>query len=81
MTTHHSTTARSFVGIFSSIARTATQYLEHRAQKARLANDMKQVLVMDSHLLNDIGLPGFNRLAPSQQESLLLDTIWHASRT
>lgn len=57
------------------MARAATQYLEHRAEKARLASDMKLLLAMDSHMLNDIGLPGFNRLAPAQQQSLLRDTI------
>ena len=81
MTTHHSTTATSFNRIFSSLARATTLYLEYRAQKARMANDMKLLLAMDSHLLNDIGLKGFNRLAPAQQESLLLGTIWHVSKT
>ena len=78
MTTHHSTNATSFDGIFSSLARAATQYLEHRTQKARLASDMKLLLAMDSHMLNDIGLPGFNRLAPAQQESVLLDATEYA---
>jgi hypothetical protein len=32
-------------------------------------------------MLNDIGLKGFNRLAPDQQESVLLDAIKHASIT
>jgi hypothetical protein len=84
MTTHHSTHAaitKPLSGLFSNIARAATQYLEHRTQKARLASEMKLLLAMDSHMLNDIGLPGFNRLSPAQQESLLLDTMWHASRT
>jgi hypothetical protein len=78
MTTLHSTNATSFDGIFSGIARAATQYLEHRALKARLASDMKLLLAMDSHMLNDIGMKGFNRLAPDQQESALLDAIKHA---
>lgn len=84
MATHHSTLAaftKPFSAPFSSIARAATQYLEHRAEKARLANDLKLLLALDSHMLDDIGLPGFNRLAPAQQVSLLHDTIWHASRT
>ena len=84
MTTHHSTDAaitKPLSRSFSNIARAATQYLELRTQKARLASDMKLLLAMDSHMLNDIGLPGFNRLTPAQQKSLLLDTIWHASRT
>ena len=63
------------------MAQAATQYLEYRTRKERLANDMKLLLAMDSHMLNDIGLPGFNRLTPAQQKSLLLDTIWQASRT
>jgi hypothetical protein len=84
MTTHHSTLAsitKPLSGSFSNIARAATQYLEHRTQKARLANDMKLLLAMDSHMLNDIGLPDFNRLPPAQQETLLHETIWHASGT
>ena len=84
MTTHHSTVAaitKPLSGSFSNIARAATQYLKHRTQKARLVSDMKLLLAMDSHMLNDIGLPGFNRLTPTQQKSLLLDTIWQASRT
>jgi hypothetical protein len=81
MTTHHSTTARPFSVIFSSVARATAQFFEYRAQKARLASDMKLLLAMDSHMLNDIGLPGFNRLAPAQQESLLRDTIWLVTKS
>ncbi len=29
-------------------------------------------------MLNDIGMKGFNRLAPAQQEIMLLDAIKHA---
>jgi hypothetical protein len=80
MTTHHSTAetfTTSLSGTFANISRATIQYFEHRARKARLANDMKLVLAMDPHMQSDVGLAGFSRLAPTQQESLLLDTIKH----
>jgi hypothetical protein len=77
MTSHHSTITSSLNGIFTNLPRAAIQYFEYRAQKARRANDIKFLKAMDAHMQNDIGLPNFNRLAPAQQESLLLETIKH----
>lgn len=82
MTTHHSTHATFTTPqseTFANISRTVIRYFDWRAQKACLANDMKVLRAMDPHMLNDIGLAGFNRLAPAQQESLFLETIKHAS--
>ena len=78
MTTHHSTITTSLNGILTNLPRAAIRYFAHRAQKARRANDIKFLKAMDAHMLSDIGLPNFNRLAPAQQESLLLDTIKHS---
>ena len=54
------------------------QYFASKAQKASLAKDIKLLSALDPHMLNDIGMKGFNRLTPAQQESVLLDTIKHA---
>jgi hypothetical protein len=40
-----------------------------------MAKQIELLSVLDSHMLSDIGMKGFNGLAPEQQESLLLDTI------
>jgi uncharacterized protein YjiS (DUF1127 family) len=60
---------------FANISRATINYFEKRAQKSRLAHDMKLLQTMDTHMLKDIGLTGFNRLAQAEQESLLLETL------
>ena len=42
-----------------------------------MAKQIKLLSVLDSHMLSDIGMKGFNWLTPDQQESLLLDAIKH----
>ena len=65
-------------GTFSRIFRVLKQYRAVRSQKACVARHVKLLSMLDSHMLNDIGMKGFSRLAPDQQESVLLDTIKHA---
>ena len=60
---------------FSGISRTLSQYWAAKSDKASMARQIKMLSAMDSHMLSDIGMKGFNRLAPDQQESLLLDAI------
>ena len=64
-------------GTFSRISRVLKQYRAVRFQKACVAKHVKLLSVLDSHMLSDIGMKGFNRLAPDQQQNLLLDAIKH----
>ena len=63
---------------FSRISRSLNQYRATKSQKACVAKQIELLSVLDSHMLSDIGMKGFNRLAPEQQESLLLDAIKQA---
>jgi hypothetical protein len=84
MTTLHSPIATFTIpmsGTFNRISRALDQYRAARSQNARVTKHVELLSVLDSHMLNDIGLKGFNRLAPDQQESVLLDAIKHASIT
>ena len=63
---------------FSRISRALSQYRAAKSQKAYVAKQIKLLSVLDSHMLSDIGMKGFHRLAPDQQESLLLDAIKQA---
>ena len=65
-------------GTFSRVSRALNQYRAAKSQKACVAKHVKLLSVLDSHMLNDIGMKDFNRLAPVEQESVLLDTIKHA---
>ena len=65
-------------GTFNRISHALNQYRVVKSQKACVAKHVKLLSVLDSHMLNDIGMKGFNRLAPAQQESVLLDAIKHA---
>ena len=81
MTTIHSpitsfTTPMS--ATFSRIFRALSQYRAAKSQKAYVAKQIELLSVLDSHMLSDIGMKGFNRLATDQQESLLLDAIKQA---
>jgi hypothetical protein len=81
MTTLHSsisTFTSPLSDVFTKINHTMNQYFAAKAQKASLAKDIKLLSALDPHMLNDIGMKGFNRLTPAQQESVLLDTIKHA---
>ena len=62
---------------FNRISRALKQYRAAKSQKAYVAKQIELLSVLDSHMLSDIGMKGFNRLAPDQQESLLLDAIEH----
>lgn len=62
---------------FSRISRALYQYRAAKSQKASVAKQIELLSVLDSHMLSDIGMKGFNRLAPDQQESLLRDAIKH----
>jgi hypothetical protein len=66
---------------FGEVSHAISQYFGARAQKARLAAELKALREMDPHMLNDIGMKGFNRLSPAEQEVLLLDAIKHAARS
>ncbi len=61
--------------IFSRISRALSQYRAAKSQKAYLAKQIELLSELDSHMLSDIGMKGFNRLPTDQQESLLLDAI------
>ena len=63
---------------FSRISRALNQYRAAKSQKAWVAKQIELLSGLDSHMLSDIGMKGFNRLAPEQQENLLLDAIKHA---
>jgi lipopolysaccharide export system protein LptC len=83
MTTHHSTITKfttPLSEIFASISRTTIQHFEAKAQRARLAYDIKTLTAFDPYLLNDIGMQGFKQLSPAQQERAIIDRIKHASR-
>jgi len=62
---------------FNRISRALNQYRAAKSQKAYVAKQIELLSVLDSHMLSDIGMKGFNRLAPDQQEGLLLDAIKH----
>jgi len=74
MTTHHSTIAK-----FTKPLSTTIQYFEAKAQRARLAHDIKTLSAFDPYILNDIGMRGFKQLSPAQQERAIIDRIKHAS--
>ena len=63
---------------FSRIFRAFNLNRAAKSQKACVAKQIELLSVLDSHMLSDIGMKGFNRLAPEQQESLLLDAIKQA---
>jgi hypothetical protein len=65
-------------GTFSRISRAISQYRAVKSQKACVAKHVELLSGLDSHMLNDIGMKGFNQLAPIQQECVLLDTIKHS---
>ena len=60
---------------FARISGSLNKYRAAKAQKARVAKHAKMLAELDTHMLNDIGLKGFNRLGAEEQESLLLNTI------
>ena len=64
-------------GAFSRISRAFYEYRIAKSQEARVTKHVKLLSVLDSHMLNDIGMKGFNQLAPVEQESVLLETIKH----
>ena len=66
---------------FGKVSGAISQYFVGKAQKARLATELKVLRAMDPHMLNDIGMKGFNQLSPAEQEGLLLDAIKHAARS
>ena len=58
---------------FNRIYHALNQYRAVKSQKACVSKHVKLLSVLDSHMLNDIGMKGFNQLAPDKQESVLLD--------
>jgi hypothetical protein len=60
---------------FARISSSLDKYCAARAQKARVAKHAKMLAEFDMHMLNDIGLKGFNGLGAEEQENLLLNTI------
>jgi hypothetical protein len=76
MATHLSTIAKftkPLSAMYSSIARTASQYFDAKAQGVRLAYLVKSLTALDPHILKDIGMEGFDRLSPAQKEHALLN--------
>jgi hypothetical protein len=83
MTTHQSTIAKFTKPLsetFAKISRATIQHFEIKAQRARLAHDIKTLSAFDPYMLNDIGMKGFKQLSPAQQERAIIDRIKHASR-
>jgi lipopolysaccharide export system protein LptC len=83
MTTHQSTIAKFTKPLsetFANISRTTIQHFEAKAQRARLAHDIKTLSAFDPCMLNDIGMKGFKQMSPAQQERAIIDRIKHASR-
>ena len=62
-------------GTLHRISHALSHYHATRAQKARVAKHLKMLATLDTHMLNDVGMKDFNRLAPEQQERVLLDTL------
>ena len=60
---------------FARISSSLDKYRVAKAQKARVAKHAKMLAELDTHMLNDIGLKGFDRLGAEEQASLLLDAI------
>ncbi len=70
MTTHNSPItmlSKPLYGICASISRSTGQYIETRAQRARLDHLNKLLSKLDPHMLKDIGMEGFDRLTPAQK--------------
>ena len=61
--------------ISETFTRATIKFFEKRVEKNRLAHVVKLLQTMDTHMLNDIGLKGFNRMAQAEQENLLLETL------
>ena len=61
--------------ISETFTRATIKFFEKRAEKTRLAHVVKSLRTMDTHMLNDIGLKGFNRMAQAEQENLFLETL------
>ncbi len=83
MTTHHSTNEkfpRPLSETFANISRTACQYFEAKAQRARLAQSTRMLSEIDPYILKDIGMEGFDRLSPAQKERALLNWSKQVSR-
>jgi hypothetical protein len=78
MTTFHSpisTFTSPLSDAFTKLNHTMNQYFAAKAQKASLAKEIKLLSGLDPHMLDDIGMKGYNRLTPADQESVLLDAI------
>ena len=83
MKTRHSTIVkftRPLSETFASISRTTIQHFEAKAQRARLAHDIKSLSAVDPYILKDIGMDGFDRLPPALQERALLNWSKYAAR-
>jgi len=83
LTTHQSTITKFATPLsetFASISRVTVQHFEAKAQKARLAHDIKTLSAFDPYMLKDIGMEGFKQLSPAHQERAIIDRIKHPSR-
>ena len=63
---------------YNKISRALSHHHAVKSRKALVAKHVELLSVLDSHMLNDIGMKNFNGLAPAEQENLLLDTIKRA---
>ena len=78
MTTHISSFAdfaNPAIEAFTRLSSSFKKYRAAKAQKIRVAKHARMFADLDTHMLNDIGLKGFNRLGADEQERLLLNTI------
>ncbi len=76
MAAHHSpiaVLAKPLGGICSCLSRMASQLIERKIRRARLVQLNNLLSRLDPHILKDIGMEGFNRLAPEQKLHVLLN--------
>ncbi len=60
---------------FANAYRRVTHYFSHRAEEARLAKEVEALQALDSHMLSDIGLKGFQQLPIEEQKRVLVEAI------
>jgi uncharacterized protein YjiS (DUF1127 family) len=54
-----------------------SQFLKRRAERARLARQLKELQNFDRHMLQDIGLKGFEHATPEARICMLAEASGH----
>ncbi len=54
-----------------------SQFLKRRAEQARLARQLQELQNFDQHMLQDIGLKGFEHATPEARISMLAEASRH----